>query len=237
MKARLLMVCAVLACATAYADPPGLLITPDGYYAITLDANGKPVQEKITQVIQLTPNAPIPPNNGGGGGGTTPTPTGLSAAVAAMSKQQIPDADEGTALTAAIQLLSKSISSDQGIEEALNRTMTVVGLGLNAKTRVDKWYAALKELPGFTFTRAGLQDTLKGLQSAYNVDAAVLASLVDTTVDGAAAGQSVEQINESLASANPNAAFDFTMILTILMAIIDVLKQLGVIMLIPMNMI
>lgn len=223
MRSLLGILAVLLVCASALGAP-GLLVTPDGYYSVTVDASGKPVTEKITNVMVLG-TAPVPPPGGGGG-----NPTNLSAAVAAMSKQQVPNADEGTALTAAFQLLTKSLTTDQGIEEALNRTMSVVGLGLNAKTRIDAWYAALKTLPGFTFTRAGLADTLAGLQTAYGVDGATLGGLVDTTLQGVQSGKSVEEINDSLAAANPGAAFDFTMILTILMAIIDLLKQLGVIM-------
>ncbi len=226
MRAAKVFCAVALLCGSVLGATPGLLVTPDGYYAVSVDASGKPVTEKITNVMVLGA-APVPPT-GGGGGGTTPT--GLAAAVEAMSKQKVPNADEGTALAAAMQLLTKSITTDQGIEEAMDRTIAVGGRGLNAKTRIDAWYAALKALPGFTFTQAGLKETLAGLQKAYGVDGATLGGLVDTTLSGVQAGQSVEQINDTLGAANPNAAFDFTMILTILMAIIDVLKQLGVIM-------
>jgi hypothetical protein len=230
LVARCVLTAAVLMCAAGelLAAAPGLLVAPDGYYAVTVDSSGKPVMEKITNVMVLG-NAPTPPTGGGGGGGGGGT-SSLADAIATMSKSKIPDADEGTALVAACQLLLKNLSSDEGIEQLLDRTIPVVGLGLGAKTRVDAWYAALKEVPGFTFTRAGLQEVLKGLQKAYNVDGQTVQALVDATQQGVQDGKSVEDINDELVSANPNAAFDFTMILTILMTIIDVLKQLGVIM-------
>lgn len=221
---RLAMFVSVLLVGVAAMAGPSLVITEKGYQVMTVGADGKAVLSDFEQVVDLRESpGPTP------GPGPTPAPTGLAAAVATMSKQQVPNADEGTALAAAFQLLTKSFSSDQGIETALDQTMTAVGLGLNAKTRIDAWYKALKALPGFTFTRAGLAETLKGLQSAYGVDGATLGGLVDTTLEGHRAGKSVEQINESLAAANPNAAFDFTMILTILTAIIELLKQLGII--------
>jgi hypothetical protein len=207
---------------------PTLLVTKAGYFNVYVDANGVPQTPVKIQHVVLIGDAPTPPPDDPGPG-PTPAPTGLAARIATMSKSKLPNIDEGTALTAAVNLVTKSVNSDESVKAALDGMVNVVGLGLNAKTRVDAWYVALQAVDGFAFTKAGLQATLVGLQSAYNVDSAVVSSLVDTVVNGVAAGQTVEEIAASLGADNPNAVFDFTMIMTILMALLDLLKTLGII--------
>lgn len=221
----ILLVCVMTS--QALAVEPTLLVTKAGYFNVYVDANGVPQTPVKIQNVVVIGDTPTPPP----GGGDIPTPpptTGLSAAIAEMSKTKITSADEGTALAMAVNLLSKSISDDASVQPGLDGVVSVVGLGLNAKTRVDAWYAGLKAVPGFTFTRAGLKATLDGLNQAYGVDSAVSSSLVDTVMDGAASGQTVEQISATVGATYPNSAFDFTMIMTILMALIDLLTKLGI---------
>lgn len=213
----------LLALSSAAVAAPGLVVAPDGYYAVTVGSDGKPVMEKITNVMVLG----VAPNPGPGPGpGPAPTPT-LSDAIATMSKSKIPDADEGTTLAAGINLVVKAGPKDENIQAALDSVVTIVGGSLNAKSRVDAWYAGLKATPGFSFTSAGLKATLDGLVKAYNIDPGVLGQLVDAAVEGQQQGKSVEQVAESLNSSNPNAAFDFTAILAIITAIIEILQKLG----------
>lgn len=210
----------------AIAVEPTLLVTKAGYFNVYVDANGVPQTPVKIQHVVVIGDAPTPPP---GDVPIPPPPTGLSAAVAAMSKEKIPNADEGTALAMAVNLIAMNVSSDSSVQAGLDGAVLTVGLGTGASARIDAWYAALKALPGFTFTVAGLKATLAGLNEAYSVDAAVSTALVNTVQTGYAAGKTVEEINDELTAANPNAAFDFTLILTILTALINLLKQLGII--------
>lgn len=65
-RSLIAMVMVALMASVAVGAAPGLLVTPDGYYAVTLGADGKPVTEKITNVMVLGSVPPVvtPPDAG-----------------------------------------------------------------------------------------------------------------------------------------------------------------------------
>lgn len=224
MRRLLLLVSLSCIASASLAAPPGLLVTPDGYYVVTIGPDGKPVQEKITQVMVLG-TAPTPPPGGG-----TPVPPTDSVAdrIATITTSELPDAGEATALAVALNAVSKRATSDADVEILMNTAVSVVGGSLNAKTRVDKWYAAVKAAPGFALTRSGLSSAIAGIVKAHSLDPTILKTVTNAAVEGFEDGKTTEQVAQGLHAVYPNAAFDFTQIISLIMAILQLLKDLGI---------
>lgn len=201
---------------------PGLLVTSDGYYAVTVDASGKPSYEKITQVMDLRVGAPPGGGGGGGGGGPAPPTDSLQQRITTMSKGVITDSGEATALAAGLALLLKA-NSDEGLKTAFDLMIPIIGGSTNSLTRMNAWYAGLQQVQGFTFTKASMQATYDALVKGYNIDPTNIGQMLDIAMGSATTEEAVDKFS----AAFPDAAFDIAMLMSIIMALIEILQKLG----------
>lgn len=215
MKNAVAVIALMLMVSIAQAEPPGLIISNGKYYAATKGPNGELVTEEITQVMNLDK---LPP---GGGGGTTPTPPpsdGVTDAVATLSKSKLQNSGQAQALA---QVLYSTVLKSTDIEQAFDVAIPVVGGSLSAKPTIDAWYAGLKQVPGWSFTKANVQSAINGIVKAFDLDPAIL-----TTFDKAvAAGDPVAAVQADLPEAN---ALDITTIIQLIQSILEILQKLGI---------
>lgn len=220
------LLCAVAFCSVAPAADAILVINADGSYQVMVDGpDGKSVLQNIGQVIDKRGGTPP----GGGGGPLPPPPTDtLETRIAAMSKAKISDGGVGSALAVGLNVALKRVSSDSEVEQYMSTVVTAVGMGTTNKPVCDAWYAELKKTPGFTHTVAGLRSTVTALTQAFNVDPNVMKTVVDESIAAYDRGDGPSVVLEKLSAAHPEAAaaFDFMKIVELIMAILDLLKNL-----------
>lgn len=221
------IVCGLLVAAslfsTAVAAGPGLVITDRGYEVLTIGADGRIVSTPVVDVIDLRTGTTPSPDGGGGTGDE------LTNRIAAVTKAEIATADHAMVLAMTLNTINKYITNDANVETALNSALSLVGVSIG-KTQVDKWYAALKAVSGFTLTKAGLTAALAGVLKSHDLDPGIIKTVVDAAYEGFEKGESVEEVIAGLRTAYPDAAFDFTQIIQLIMAVLKLLQDLGFVM-------
>jgi hypothetical protein len=202
--------CLVFGAQSIAADRTVFLITPSGVYQSTV-SNGVPgswTSIDADVIVQgFTPggnNNPSPP--------TPPVPPAEDATVLqvhAISAATLKDKSEATAVAAIIDsLVGMGLKGDQFVQ-AFDMSIPIADSSLNASGRLNTW---LKQ--AFAVTKD--PDKLKaGLLSAFKVSQSTITAIKNAAVD-----PSQPATEEAL---------DFAMIITIIQAILTLLRQIGVI--------
>lgn len=204
------LICALLSlvamAGSAMADRPIFLVTPSGVYQSIVDKSGKPgkwepiAADVIVSGFTNQPNptpAPDPP---------TQDPAVL--AIATLSKTDLKDKDDATAVAALIDSIAKLNLSQQDFKESLEMAAPIIDSSLGASNRITNWTKkALLITTDPKKLKAGLAD-------AWGVEQATLDEI------HAAATEPTE--------ANTAKAVNWAQLITIIQTILTLLQNLGI---------
>jgi hypothetical protein len=197
-----------MAVSSIAADRPILLITPQGVWQSTV-TNGVPgpFVAMPYDVIVQGGNAPDT------GPGPAPVPDATDPVVAqvkAISKTELKDQKEATAVAAIVNSLSKMGLTGSNFKQALEMSAPIADTSLQAGGRITKWAKAVLAVTSDPAKMAA------GLASAFDVNSATLAAIHSSALDETGAAVSEE-------------ALDFVAIIEIIKMIIALLKSLGIV--------
>jgi hypothetical protein len=212
MKKFLVYLCVLAFASVAIAGRPILLVTPSGVFKAEV-VNGVPgpwVAQEIDVIIQdLKPGGEPGP---GPDPGPVPPPVSdpVVAQIAAISKANLKDVKEATAVASIIDTLSKFGLVGSKFKEALELAGPIADTSMKAEGRINQW---IKQALAVTTDAAKLK---AGVSSAF----AVSAETLDTIHAAAKAGPTAELTAEAL---------DWAQIIQIITMIIELLRNLGII--------
>ena len=199
---------AVLAMAgSTMADRPIFLVTPAGVFQSVVDSSGKPgtwapiAADVIIQGFSTGgPTTPNPP--------ATPSADPLVVQVAALSKAELKDKDDATAVAAVIDSIAKLKLSETDFKQSLEMAAPIVDASLGASGRITNW---AKKALLITADPAKLK---AGLAEAWGVEQSTL-----------------DSIHAAAATPNPETtakAFNWTALIAVIQAILTMLQNLGI---------
>jgi len=199
---------ALLCSATALADRPIILVTPQGVWMAEVK-NGIPgpfTSQNFDVIVQGFSTTPIPIPDP-----RPPVEDPIVKQIAELSAAPtLKDKTEATAVAAVVNSLSKVGLSGNDFKEALEMAAPIVDASLSSNGRIVSWVKR-------ALTITAIPDKLKaGLKQAWNIDDSTL-GLIDI------AAESPKD------AAVPEEALEWVQIIQIIQMIIQLLQNLGII--------
>ncbi len=204
-------IAALFSQAAMAVDRPVLLVTPQGAWRLDITAGvpQNPIQLEVTVIVQ---------GFGDGGGGTNPIPPipdpTISTAVekVAAASTILKDKSEAIAVAALFNSLSKAGLTGEQLKQAVVVAAPIVDSQLKSGDRVKTLVGAIVKI---TTDPAVV---IAGLSKQWGISPDILGA-----IDASATGRKLSATEFDAAE-----AFDFAAILQIIMAIIQLLRDLGI---------
>jgi hypothetical protein len=196
----------LMTAAVCLADRPIFLVTPSGVFQSVVDSTGKPgawAPISADVIVQGFSNSPKPPD-----APFPPSTDPVVVQIAVMSKEQLKDKDDATAVSAVIDSIAKLKLSETDFRQSLEMAAPIVDASLGANERITNW---AKKALLITADPAKLK---AGLASAFGVEQATL-----------------DTIHEAATSPSPETtakAVNWAVLITVIQTILTLLKNLGI---------
>lgn len=224
----------VLLIAPALAADVTLVINKHGGFLVDTATNPPTVTPVPADrlVIDSEVGVPNPPPKDPDDPNPKPPTDELTQKLVDASKLHLKSEKEARSLMATIDLLRDlvekgSLKAEQ-IDAALKVSLPVIAAQLNSGSRINDWYAAVKEATGGTLNADVMKKATTALAFAWKIDAARAQLQIKAAASKIASGETVGDAAEAV-TGTAEEAFDIGMILMIIQAILELLKSIGII--------
>jgi len=183
-------------------------------------------------VIDSEVGVPNPPPKDPDDPNPKPPTDAVTQKIVDASKLHLKSEKEARSLMATIDLLRDlmekgSLKAEQ-VDAALKVSLPVIAAQLNAGSRINDWYAAVKEAVGGALNTAAMKKVTSALAFAWKIDAARAQLQIKAAISKIAGGETVGDAAEAV-TGTAEEAFDIGTILMIIQAILELLKSIGII--------
>lgn len=224
----------VLAIAPALAADVTLVINRHGGFLVDTATNPPTVTPIPADrlVIDSEVGVPNPPPKDPDDPNPQPPTDQITQKIVDASKLHLKSEKEARSLMATIDLLRDlvekgSLKAEQ-VDAALKVSLPVIAAQLNAGTRINDWYVAVKDATGDKLNADTMKKVTSALAFAWKIDAARAQLQMKAAAAKLASGQTVGDAAEAV-TGTAEEAFDIGTILMIIQAILELLKSIGII--------